>query len=307
VQRPLAGAERAPMFEFLEPVVLELKLTNVSGRPQVLPEKLLAPTHQLTVIVKRRGSAAKQIVPFATYCWAPKYKAIAAGESLYESLFASVGRGGWQIAEPGYYTVQVSLHTEKEDIISNPLAIRVAPPRNYSEEYLAQDFFSDGVGRVLTFDGSKVMDSANTSLQEVCAQLPDRKVAVHARVARANAMLSDYKQLEPDGRGIKTTSADLDETTTLMDAVVQAPTAAAEVLGNIDLNYYLTRLSKAFSDAGATREAAGVLDALTTALTERKALPSVVEAISARRAAIKAPASVTPSARAAGKPAKRRR
>jgi hypothetical protein len=305
VQRKEAnGVQQAPLFEFLEPVVLELKLTNITGRPIVVPMKLLSPSHHLTVIVKRRGKPAKEVVPYATYCWQPEHIALNPGESIYDSLFTSVGKGGWDIAEPGYYTIQVALHHHKEDIVSNPLTIRVNPPKNYNEELLAQDFFSEEVGRILTFDGSRVLEGGNNVLQEVIDQLPNSNAAVHCRMAQANALMKEYKGLVvPSGTSeqmrslaesktaIRTTTANLDEAQKLLGSILKDPNAAAEILGNIDLNYYLSRYSKALLQEGAKQEAADVLDTLADGLEARGALNKVIDEVKDTRTAIAAPKS----------------
>lgn len=303
VQRKgIKGVEMAPAFEFLEPVVLELKLTNISPQPTVVPIKLLSPSHHLTVIVKRRGQPAKEVIPYAMYCWKPENKALNPGEAIYDSLFASVGKGGWDIAEPGYYTVQVALHYNKETIISNPLTIRVTPPKNYNEELLAQDFFSEDVGRILTFDGSKVMEGGNNVMQEVIDQFPDSNAAVHCRIAQANAMMKEYKglvipkgaeeemkSLSESNSAIRTSGANLDAAQKLMGNVLEDPENAAEVLGNIDLNYYLTRFSKALQEEGEKQEAAEVLDTLADGLAARGALEKVVDKVKEARMAIAVP------------------
>ena len=70
------------------------------------------------------------------------------------------------MAEPGHYTVQVALHYDGEDIVSNPLRLKITPPRGYEDERIAQDLFTDDVGRVLTFDGSRVLAAANNVLRD---------------------------------------------------------------------------------------------------------------------------------------------
>ncbi|WP_207513854.1 hypothetical protein [Longitalea luteola] len=305
VQRKgINGVEAAPVFEFLEPVVLELKLTNVTGQPLVVPVKLLSPSHHLTVIVKRRGQPAKEVIPYATYCWQPEHKALHPGESIYDSLFTSVGKGGWDIAEPGYYTVQVALHYHKEDVLSNPLTIRVKPPKSYNEELLAQDFFSEEVGRILTFDGSQVLEGGNNVVKEVIEQLPDSNAAVHCRIAQANAVMKEYKglvipagaeeemqSLAASNSAIRTAGANLDEARKLLSSILDNPEAAAEILGNIDLNYYLTRFSKALQEEGEKQQAAEVLDTLADGLTARGALDKVVDEVKEARMAIAVPKS----------------
>jgi hypothetical protein len=166
-----------PVFEFLEPVVVEVKLTNLSAEPQLIAERILRDADNMTIIIKKDGKPARQFVPYAQECWHGAVKAVAPAESLYESLFLSVGRNGWDIAEPGYYTLQVALHREGEyDLVSNPLRLRILPPANYDEEHVAQDFFSDEVGRILTFDGSRYFTAGNDTLREVSEHFSNRKV-----------------------------------------------------------------------------------------------------------------------------------
>lgn len=93
------------------------------------------------------------------------------GESFYETVFASVGKNGWLIDEPGYYNIQVSLQINGNNIVSNDLRLRVFPPSGYDQEFLAQDFFSEEVGRILTFDGSHFLEKGNNILREVTEKL----------------------------------------------------------------------------------------------------------------------------------------
>lgn len=52
-------------YEFLEPVVLEMRLTNVSDEPQLIPENVLKSLDRVTAVVKRDGDPAKQYSPYA--------------------------------------------------------------------------------------------------------------------------------------------------------------------------------------------------------------------------------------------------
>ncbi len=61
VNRPM------PVFEFLEPVVVELKLQNISAMPQVVDENILTTLDGITIALKRQGSPARQFLPFAQY------------------------------------------------------------------------------------------------------------------------------------------------------------------------------------------------------------------------------------------------
>ena len=241
-------------FEFLEPVVIDLKLTNISGEPQIVDEKLLADAEGMTVILKKKGKAARQYSPFARRCYLPKAKALAPGQSLVDSLFVSAGRNGWDLAEPGEYFIQVMLHLDEEDILSKPLALRVERPRSYEEENLASDFFTEDVGRILAFDGSRapVLKRACDTLAETTDMLKTRRVAVHAHVALGSSLaksskLLDLRDVEPGVFGsasqysgkIQPAHGDEREARAHLEVLTKQPTEADETLGRTDYTYYL--------------------------------------------------------------------
>lgn len=239
----LEGPRPSNQFDFLEPVVLHLKLRNVSENPQLVHEKLLASPEDITVVIKKRGKPARQLLSYVQRCWHEKQTVLSPGEEMADSLFLSVGRNGWDVAEPGYYTIQAALHLEEEDIVSQPITIRVTPPKGYEEELLAQDVFSDAVGRVLTFDGSTYLESANNTLREVTERLPESKAAVHARVALAGPLAMNAKSLEigAERPKLRLAKADAAEARKLLAVLVEKRDASIATLGQIDYDYYVDR------------------------------------------------------------------
>lgn len=287
-----------PVFEFLEPVVLELKLTNVSDQPQLVDEHVLEDAEEMTVIIKKQGKAARQWAPFARYCKSPGKAVLQPGESLYESLFVAVGRNGWDLAEPGVYQVQMALHLGEEDTVSNTLRVRVAPPRDYDEEFVAQDFFTEDVGRILSFDGSQVLDAGNETLHEVMDRFGKRKVAFHAGVALGNPMTRDYRTLALDDGQRDMTSAGDDKgkfktiakkaknaRSYLEKALIKSPEEAAETLGHIDYKYYVDGFAAWLDQEGDGESAANCQGRLRSALAKRNVLASVLDRIKAQEAA----------------------
>ena len=230
-------------FEFLEPVVLHLKLKNVSDQPQLVDEKILTMTEHMTVVIKKQGKPARQLLSYAQRCWKEKQIVLEPGKEIADSLFLSVGRNGWDVSEPGRYYIQVTLHLEDEDIVSTPILLRVRPAKGYEEELIAQDFFTDAVGRVLTFDGSQVLDSANETLEKVVEELPDSCAAIHARVALAAPKAINAKRVELDGAGITVRSSAIEtsEARKLLSVLTDKRKAAAATLGQIDYDYYYNR------------------------------------------------------------------
>ena len=276
-------------FEFLEPVVLEVKLTNVSQRPCVVDANQLAHTDDMVVIIKRRGGAARQWTPFARYCIDTEPRVLAPGESMYGSLPISVGTNGWDIAEPGSYEVQVLLRHGEEDVVSDPLTIRVDPPASREDEHVAQDVLTDEIGRALAFGGTRAMGGAVDTLQEVTVRLPERRIATHAQLALGNALAQRYKLLDPgDGRrGARIVLADAapDEARARLDvALHESPQTAADTLGHIDYTQRVVDGAAFLAREGADSEAAAALGEAKAVLADRGVLPRVVAEVAADEA-----------------------
>jgi hypothetical protein len=264
------------IFDFMEPVTLELKLTNISPKPLFVEKHLLSMTDLMTVIIKRDGGAARQFIPFARYDYHSPREILDPGKSLYESLFISAGNNGWDLAEPGDYCVQVALHHDGQDFLSNKLKIRVLPPRSFEEEHIAQDFFSDDVGRVISFDGSCFLEKANSVLRDVAERLKTQKVAMHASVALGYALNRDFKQLveneeKPGPRfGINIRRASPEEAKKLlMPVLISSSAVAAESLGHIDYKWYVDQFVASLAREGEKNEAMRSQEVLYQTLSQR--------------------------------------
>jgi hypothetical protein len=290
--------ERA-VFEFMEPVILELKLTNISSQPQLVDDTLLTATESMTVILKKDGKPARQFVPYAQYYRLAKKEVLMPGRSVYESLPVFAGRNGWDMAEPGNYVVQVALHVDDEDIVSNPLRVRVAPSRGYDEEFLAQDFFSDDTGRIITFGGSRYFVKGNDVLREVAGRLSERRVALHASLALGSEVAREYKQLIEDPKesrkqlGIKVQPAQPEEARQLLAGALTAQTTVAvETFAHIEFKRQVDRFSDWLAQQGAIKEARESQDALYETLSARQVrgrpiLDRVIKEVDKRRKSYK--------------------
>jgi hypothetical protein len=290
-----------PAFEFLEPVVLELKLTNVSDQPVTVDEGVLDAGDDMTVIIKKHGKPARQWVPYARYCRKKRQRVLKPGQSVQQSLFAAAGRNGWDVAEPGRYDLQVALHLRSEDLVSNHLPLRIAAPRSFEEESLAQDFFSDAVGRILAFDGSQCLESGNDTLQEVVERFADCAAARHARVALATPLARNYKRLvlgegpqrmtaaADSGGRVKLTAARTDAARAGFDAaLMEYPEQAAQTLGHVDYRHYVDRFAQWLSDHGDSAAAAVCQARLHDTLANRGATDHMLAEIAGRRDAYRA-------------------
>jgi hypothetical protein len=197
--------------------------------------------------------------------------------AIYESLFISAGRNGWDLAEPGKYTIQLALHLEGEDIVSNPLPLRVAPPRGYDEELIAQDLFADDVGRIIALDGSYFLEKGNDVLRNTVERLADRRVALHARIALGRVLMQDYKQLVAEsingrrGLAVRLRSAQLETAKQYLSAaLIDKSEEAMTSLGHIDYRWYQERLADCMAQHGDVNEAVKIQQQLCQAMSARR-------------------------------------
>src|SRR5690606_8293534 len=63
-------------LEFMEPLMVELKLTNASDQPQIVGKHALETLANIVVIVKKDGKPARQYMPYAHYCYKTERQAL---------------------------------------------------------------------------------------------------------------------------------------------------------------------------------------------------------------------------------------
>ena len=262
--------ERA-RYEFMEPVWLELKLTNVGDQPRLVDADVLD-ADSLTVILKKEGKDARQLVPFRQKCVQPATKALMAGDSIYGTVLASAGLNGWDVAEPGTYLIQAAAHVGDENVVSDPFVLRIAPPISRDEEYVAGDVFTQETARVLVFGGSRFLEDSNDVLQEVVERFPERRIALHARVALGNPLTLDYKLVKPTDGGLEldVVPANPGEAVKLIEpALVGQAEVAAESFWHIRYRGIAERVAGRLAAAGAEAEAMTTIDSVIDTLAAR--------------------------------------
>ncbi|HET6663703.1 MAG TPA: hypothetical protein VFG94_05580, partial [Acidimicrobiales bacterium] len=286
-----------PTFGFLEPVYIEMKLTNVSLQPQLVDEHVLLDRSAMAVVVKREGKEAQLRLPMAAYCNVPSIIALEPGASLYESMLASVTKGGWMIDEPGRYLVQVALELPTgEHLVSNPLTIRVAPPKQVEHERLASDYLTEDVARIYSFGGSRVLKAGNEALQEVAARMGDEPVARHAHLMLGRPLADDFKLLKMRsaqspmevkaacevGAEIRKDKADIPAAEEHLLAALDDAPVAAETLGHIRFKRSVDRFSTMLEEQGELKVAAAVVGQAKRALEARGVIQPVVDELADR-------------------------
>src|SRR6185312_10196008 len=99
-----ARVHREPRYEFLEPVLVELRLKNTSSTACIVDANALT-GDGVAIIVQKNGSPPQRWTPFSRRCAAPQPKVLEPGEAIYAPVFLSASTSGWLISEPGSYRI----------------------------------------------------------------------------------------------------------------------------------------------------------------------------------------------------------
>ena len=200
------------LFEFMEPVLINLLLVNLCEKPVKIPANILKSSIYTTIIVNKKGADPVIYERLVHDHSDISFQEVPGNKSsdnfLIESVNLSVGLAGWYISEPGEYTINAAVYYEDKILIANPVAIMIRLPIHRYEERIAQDYFTMSTAKVLYFNGSKTNTKANDHLKELLVQLPTRNAAIHAGISLAMPDVKPYKVFNHDMKQVKIISAD---------------------------------------------------------------------------------------------------
>ena len=243
-----------------------------------------------------------QVKPFTHECYDHEQVVIEPGRSLFGSVNVSFGPDKWYVDEPGYYDIHCCMRMEEQDVLANAVKIRITPPRSYDENYMAQDIITADVARVLHFNGSRVMTSANDVLHETMTKLKSAPISKHAAHALLVPMSKNYQLLDHQGKDapvnlstaasagfvFKQEKAQPKEAARIINSYVFASKefpvkknteAFIDAKGHIDAKQQISIYSRVLAQADNKEEALAILHQLKELFVERSVLKTVIKDI----------------------------
>ena len=269
-------------YRFLEPVTMELKLTNTSGAAMTVDDDMLADGRHITVFMQREGGQTKQWRPMITRCHETHEVQKAPGESIYGAHMISTSTEGWLVDEPGFYKVQAAIDMGEEIVVSNVMRLYVGPPASNEEAMVASEYFTEDVGRAMAFNGAPTLLKAHEVLQKVCETCADNPAAKHAEVALTSPMLRNFKVLDAAGGrealAIKTVNAKVGEAAKAqVNTLLKNADAAADTIGHIPYFNQLRTVIRAMEDDDNKKGAADLISKTVDVMKKRGILQSVID------------------------------
>lgn len=269
-------------YRFLEPVVMELKLTNSSSRESAIDEDFLTDGRHVEIFLQRESGDTRRWRPMITRCHERHESRLEPGASIYGAHMISTSTSGWLIDEPGFYKVQAAVDVGTEIVVSNVLRLFVSPPESTAESLVAPDYFTEDVGRAIAFAGAPFLEKANETLRRVVKTCPKNPAARHAEIALSSPKLRHFKTLDADGGrerlAIKTISAKVSAAAKeQLDALLGNANAAAETMGHIRYFEQLRTVAEALEEHGDGDRATKVMSDTIDVMKKRKILPSMID------------------------------
>jgi hypothetical protein len=182
LEPPAAGT----LFDFGQPIYLQVSLTNNGPRAvTVPPEALDIKVGLLEVLVERysgvggtRVSEAKPFVPMMQRCLdlTSGRSTLVPGLARTENISLSFGAGGFTMPDPGRYRLTPLLNIADPDdpsrsttlvIRGESLNIQVAYPKTRRDETNAAELFRPDVGAWFALGGSNALSQAREVLTEM--------------------------------------------------------------------------------------------------------------------------------------------
>ena len=194
-------------FEFMEPVVIEVRLRNLlTALPLPLDPRLNPEYGNVTFFIRRPSGRIVQYAPVMCKSAQPELKVLTPAQAATDgrdrhsaSVFLSYGKYGYYFDEPGDYLVRATYQGPGNVVIpSNALTVRVGRPDSREDDRLGADFFSYEVGMSLYLYGSRSprLGKGWNVLQEAAARAPESMRAVRIRAALANSLAKPFIGLE---------------------------------------------------------------------------------------------------------------
>jgi hypothetical protein len=189
---------------------------------------------------------------------------------------------GWLIDEPGFYKLQVAIDLTDEIVVSNVLRIYVGPPSSREEVNIAPDYFSEDVGRVLTFQGSPSLSEATDVLRQLAETCPKNPAARHAKLAVEAPGLRAFKQIQmgesrEDLKLVSQKPRVEKAAEALSEALLDDPDTAADTIGHIAYFSALRTVAEAVEEAGDEKRAMDLMSKTIDVMKQRDILKSIID------------------------------
>lgn len=280
---PLSLEVRArEVFDYAQPIQVELKLKNISDRPQTIAAQLEPEDGWVNVYMVRADGQRVHYLPPVRRLKSPNMVTLAPKESIYETVLLSYSSKGPQFERPGEYHIRAYYNMENEGYIVSPSCrIRVASPKRSSTEELAYLMFSHEVAKFIYLGGSERYPATIARLKEAAQkyEATDPNVVPYIHAAMGRHLSRPFKKVVMKGekRLVAARKANFTEAVPHLEAARKLAPNGTSVLDNITYNRLSILLSNCYQKQNKSAEAVRVLKESLQYFQKRNVVKKVID------------------------------
>lgn len=200
-------------FHFLEPVILELKVKNISDEPMNLSTELNPEFGGVLIFIQRPDGHTVAYEPVLCKLSRIELKKLDPNGRHCQNILVSFGRHGHYFDEPGLYRIRAVYQGLGDMFVPSDIhQIHIGHPLSQDEDHAARDFYSRDTGIALYLGGSDspFLKTAMDYLQAMAKQFQESPVGAHLslvlgqNLARPFHRIEDrkrilFRQIDPEG------------------------------------------------------------------------------------------------------------
>jgi len=219
------------VFDFMEPVSVELRLRNLLPDLPLELDTRLNPEHGAVVIfIRGPDGQLRMFSPVMCKLATPRLRTLkprnqaAKGEDRYsEEVFLEYGSKGFYFDKPGEYLLRAVYQGGGDVLIPSSVhRLRVVVPRTKDEDRLAQDYFTHAVGLSQTLGGSRseYLRKGMDLLEDMAERYGDSPLGASAAVTVAKSRARPFHG-QKDSRFVRTHEARPEEALALSERALR--------------------------------------------------------------------------------------
>lgn len=273
----LTVRSRKQFYEYGEPVMLELKLENLSDDPLWAHRSLSASGALVEIAITNPRGERRPFLPFEHTRTQLKVTSLVKGEPVYEAVDVTMGAYGFHFKEPGAYRVEACYTNLDGGVASAVMRLFVRPPREFDHWPLIGRLFRADVGRVMYLEGTRVLEDVNATFNDVAGALGGRHpLSLHLAAVRSSPLARAWKVVEPSN-AVRVYGADPDQyAADLRGVVVDRAEDAADTMGHIWYAQIVDTYTAAAVEAGKSPDARKAQSQMVDLFRRRRVRPAVI-------------------------------
>ena len=232
-------------FEYMEPVIVEMKVKNLSDTALELDRQNSPEFGSLNVYIQKPDGMLVQYEPVMEVFATPDVMALDPNGRYCTNVGIGFGKQGHYFAEPGTYRVRAMYHGLGDIMIpSNIHEVTVGHPYSSKQEREGASFYSGSAGMAMYLGGSdsQFLLDGMRALKNVAENYRESAAGAHLELLLAKNLARAFRGLV-DGKRVEVRSPDAGEAITLMDKAIKQHERDERTFNN--LTYHDCRRTKA--------------------------------------------------------------